>query len=313
MSHTLVTPCPATAPIDLLRVRWMDPSIGRFTSFDDYEPPLGSMQDMNKYVYVGGDPINKIDPTGNFEMGLTGTLGILGASASLYSMFLPRAGAGYRAAQSFQQNSGLQFGQPFVAMQTTAFGDGFIRHLENDKPGTWESLIPIWGSLRNAFYNFHQGNTGWGVFYSGLAIVDFGFVQSLAKSVVSLARGGAGFVTVAIRRAADGSIEHVGWETAGRWFHAVRNASGAPTILKEMATNDVFRWFGTEALEGAGHSKQLLRVPVASLEGAIPTVGNEAANCVVAALHATMSGNYWLPAWAAGEALLRGLSWTADN
>jgi len=42
------------------KARVYDPKFGRFLQTD----PVGSKDDLNLYAYVGGDPINKIDPTG---------------------------------------------------------------------------------------------------------------------------------------------------------------------------------------------------------------------------------------------------------
>ena len=296
--------------IDLLelRRRRSGNSLPSFTEVDTFEGQASDPTFLHKYNYGNGDPIQNRDPTGNFA--IEGLLATMSMGAALDAMLLPRAAGGYRAAQAFQQNSGLAFGQPFVAVQTDVFGDAFGRHLANDQPGFWESIIPVWGSFRNAYYNFAQGNTGWGLFYSAMTIVDVGFMQSLAKSVISLARGGSGFVTLAIRKAADGSVEHAGWETAGKWYDAARAARGAPLILREMTAARVATNFGTEALAAEGKSVQLLRIPVASLEQAIPTIGNTVStNCVVAALQATHAGQYYLPGWLAGEALMRGLSW----
>jgi hypothetical protein len=46
------------------------------------------------------------------------------------------------------------------------------------KPGFGESLIPIWGSAREAAHAFKQGHWGWGIIHSGLAISDVFLVKS---------------------------------------------------------------------------------------------------------------------------------------
>ncbi len=53
-------------------------------------------------------------------------------------------------------------------------------------PGTWESLIPIWGSGRSAINQFQHGNITCGLIYSALTASDF----LLAKAIVTgLAKG----------------------------------------------------------------------------------------------------------------------------
>ena len=52
-----------------LRARYYDPAHGRFTTMDTFpgidEEPLT----LNKYLYSNGDPVNNIDPSGNFSIG----------------------------------------------------------------------------------------------------------------------------------------------------------------------------------------------------------------------------------------------------
>jgi hypothetical protein len=46
-------------------VREYDASIGRFWTQDTFAPGVGDLDNANLYVYVGGNPVNAIDPTGN--------------------------------------------------------------------------------------------------------------------------------------------------------------------------------------------------------------------------------------------------------
>jgi len=52
-----------------LRARMYDPTTGRFVSYD---PEEDTSNKLHKYLYVGGDPINKVDPTGEEEFTLAG-------------------------------------------------------------------------------------------------------------------------------------------------------------------------------------------------------------------------------------------------
>lgn len=53
----------------------------------------------------------------------------------------------------------------------------------SSKPGFGESIIPIWGSVRDANYNFDKGNWGWGIAFTALAITDVFLVKSLVTAV----------------------------------------------------------------------------------------------------------------------------------
>jgi RHS repeat-associated protein len=51
-----------------------------------------------------------------------------------------------------------------------------------DAPGTWESLIPVWGSGKQAIHDFQCGNWGWGLFNSAMAVSDLFLLKSLATA-----------------------------------------------------------------------------------------------------------------------------------
>ncbi len=50
-----------------LRARYYNPSNGRFNRMDDYAGNNSDPQSLHKYLYVHANPVNGIDPTGNFE------------------------------------------------------------------------------------------------------------------------------------------------------------------------------------------------------------------------------------------------------
>jgi RHS repeat-associated protein len=62
-----------------MRARWYDPSQGRFERLDPFAGSQNNPQSFHKYAFVHGDPIQNIDPTGEFStMSLTSTMGVVG-------------------------------------------------------------------------------------------------------------------------------------------------------------------------------------------------------------------------------------------
>jgi len=62
-----------------LRARWYDPATGTFSRLDPFAGNMHDPQSLHKYLYVHGDPVNGIDPTG--ELVLAVSISALGRSA----------------------------------------------------------------------------------------------------------------------------------------------------------------------------------------------------------------------------------------
>ena len=71
-----------------LRARYMNPAGGRFWSMDSYEGTVYDPATLHKYLYVGADPINKVDPSGLAFM--ADTLGALGGRNTISAMSVMR-------------------------------------------------------------------------------------------------------------------------------------------------------------------------------------------------------------------------------
>lgn len=82
----------AKAQQQYLRARWYDPANGRFNRLDPFAGKIQDPRSLHKYVYVHGDPVNAIDPTGWASLATLGAR--LGAFTSQVKM---QAGAAFAA------------------------------------------------------------------------------------------------------------------------------------------------------------------------------------------------------------------------
>lgn len=76
-----------------LRARDYDPRIGRFVSMDEHPGTPRIPLTLNKYLYGNADPVNNIDPSGNFTLssvmgGVNGMANLAMAALTLYDLFL---------------------------------------------------------------------------------------------------------------------------------------------------------------------------------------------------------------------------------
>ena len=72
-----------------LRARDYDPSIGRFISMDEHPGSQQIPLTLNKYLYGNADPVNHIDPSGNFGLGgmsFSGAISSLGTLPNIYTI-----------------------------------------------------------------------------------------------------------------------------------------------------------------------------------------------------------------------------------
>ncbi|PAT33092.1 hypothetical protein CLI92_05275 [Vandammella animalimorsus] len=72
-----------------LRARDYDPSTGRFISMDEHPGDQRIPLTLNKYLYANADPVNHVDPSGNFGIGgfsFGGALTSLNTLANMYTI-----------------------------------------------------------------------------------------------------------------------------------------------------------------------------------------------------------------------------------
>ncbi len=58
------------------------------------------------------------------------------------------------------------------------------------QPGALESAIPVWGNSRAAVDDFQNGNWGWGVFHTAMAVGDVFLIKSAVTGIGKLAAAG---------------------------------------------------------------------------------------------------------------------------
>lgn len=98
------------------------------------------------------------------------------------------------------------------------------------KPGFAESLIPIWGSGREAIYNFQKGNIGWGILYTVLAVTDVFMVKALATAAV---KGIAKLGAMALLKGGAKTVAKEGGEVVLKEGGEAVVKEGAEAVVKE--------------------------------------------------------------------------------
>jgi RHS repeat-associated protein len=68
------------------RARYLNVDSGRFTSRDTLDTGIGDVGNLHRYLYVSGDPINRIDPSGKIEFTIGGLTSVLGIDETIQAL-----------------------------------------------------------------------------------------------------------------------------------------------------------------------------------------------------------------------------------
>lgn len=228
-----------------LRARWYDPNSGRFNRLDPFSGNLRDPQSLHKYLYAHGDPVNGIDPTGNFLA--AGMVGTAAAAASIGTSFAGRGARLYEAGKELQVFFGRYgvIADSLTTKNTVDFVSQWLSDtghwLTNEKPSFAFSMIPVLGPLRSAIYNFSNGSPWWGTFDLAMATIDF------------FTLGGMTVATKGIIR----SVGSIGVDIATTGGREIARAGG--TLVKKVGNYYVksvddqatgfMKWFGRTSIE----------------------------------------------------------------
>ena len=103
--------------ISYRRPRYYNPTVGRFTEMDPFSGDAQSPQSLHKYLYCQAEPVNSIDPSGEFSLaGLTASMGFGSALGALTAWTQGYDGWGIvgGAAIGAVLGGGLYLASPFV-------------------------------------------------------------------------------------------------------------------------------------------------------------------------------------------------------
>jgi hypothetical protein len=118
----------------------------------------------------------------------------------------------------------------------TSFGGAYYNDKafnEEDYPevGTGESFVPIWGSGKQAYYDFQDGDHGWGALNTGISISDVFLVKSIYQGI---SKGGLKAMTMGNKP----------WTGARDWYDPSTNYSRFYKVSGFKAEGEVaHHWF----------------------------------------------------------------------
>ena len=233
-----------------LRARYYDPRVGRFTSRDGYRGEMEDPYSTHPYLYTHADPLNNIDPTGNFTL--------VGISISI------SISSGLRA---------VNVGQKLYSLCK-------IKDKIDKIEFIWGFLKGVQGARWGANFGF-GGMTGLG-FEGGPGGLDVTqTVFSISYEAPGVIRTPSGGVVIIERRRRDGiaaaAVKLLNKSGSGipgggpePWFEASGSTFRDVSIKAEGAISSWSRWVATSGL-GFGVTKTLIELEDKCTGGAFTT------------------------------------------
>lgn len=154
--------------------RYLAPCLARWTCPDPKSPRSG----LNGFTYVSCNPVRRVDPTGLEEQPSGGT------PLQSFEVDMVQKPEPLRQSPVAGYTTGGPVGRS--AYEPAKMPSEVPDERTVGKPGEWESLIPVWGSGREAIYQFQKDHLGLGLVFSAFAISDIFLVKSLVTAAGKL-------------------------------------------------------------------------------------------------------------------------------
>ena len=203
LEHTGTDPQPYAftgEPLDLNvgwqhhRARWMDPAVGRFVRMDPWEGSRFEPATLHRYLYVAGDPVGKVDPSG-LEFNLPTVTAMIGTIGTLATRSFGAIMRGLQTVRAFSWNNRVfaRISRAYWRKHGPAAGRS-LHHWLFPRRWTW---IPQ--GIRNAGFNLIELphllpgrlslNTwmGFAVRWGGYRAVLAGFVENGIRVAIPVA------------------------------------------------------------------------------------------------------------------------------
>lgn len=213
--------------------RYYNQDVGRFVSPDPFVQQSDDPQNLNRYSYVINNPQNYIDPSGYdfdpFEIALIlfsdsfsgghsgGSNSSDATAASFEGLGDPVANAFFAGTLNFFLGNISGSSSAEASETGGAHGSSGSRSQNTNSigaPGFLESMIPIWGSGREAINDFQEGRYGWGIFNTGIAVSDAFLVSTVVETAAK----------VGLKGLAKFTGSHT-WDATRKWYGTYYNSS----------------------------------------------------------------------------------------